>query len=100
MTLYESATGAVAPWNSLDAESEHYQLPPQQSIDVCLSCTHCESYCDCCSEWNTVKVGRPRAKVDREALSELLRLKLCNADICAALGINKRTLQRLKKTID
>ena len=100
MTMYESAAGAIRPWYSLDAESEYYELPSKQSVDVCLSCRHCASRCDSCSDWNTARIGRPRKSVDMDELSELLRLKRCNADICAALGISERTLQRLKKTIN
>ncbi len=100
MTMYESAAGAVRPWNSLDAESEFYELPQQQSIEVCLTCKHCASRCDNCPDWNTTGIGRPRKTVDTKKLSELLRLKRCNAEVCSALGISERTLQRLKKTID
>ena len=100
MTMYESAAGAVLPWNSTDCESEYYELPPMQSVEVCLNCTHCASYCENCSDWNTARSGRPRKRVDTEALAEMLRLKRCNAEICGVLGISERTLQRLKKTID
>lgn len=99
-TLYESAAGAVLPWNSLDAVSGQFDALPQQSIDVCLMCIHAASHCDNCGEWNTAKTGRPRKEVDTELLRDMLRLKRCNRDICMALGVSERTVQRLKKTLN
>lgn len=99
MTLYESASGAVRPWNSLDAESEYYSGSPQQSIKICLNCKHCASRCDNCSDWNTARVGRPMKTVDSALFLEMMHLKRRNAEMCAALGVSKRTLQRRKKIL-
>lgn len=99
-TLYESAAGACLPWNSIDAVSDRFDALPQQSIDICLMCSHAASHCDHCGEWNTRKTGRPRKDIDTELLREMLRMKRCNADICAALGVSERTVQRLKKSLN
>lgn len=100
MTLSESAARAVLPWNSLDAVSDQFDALPQQSIDICLMCCHAASRCDHCGEWNTTKIGRPRKEIDTELLREMLRLKRCNREICAAFGVSERTVQRLKKTLN
>lgn len=97
MTLAESAAGAVLPWNSIDAESAFFETLPQQNIEVCLMCQHCASYCETCGEWGKKKSGRPRKEIDYEKLDELLRLRKCNAEICAALGISAGTLRQAKK---
>jgi len=100
MTLSESAAGAVLPWNSLDAVNENYDALPQQSIDICLMCQHSASHCENCGDWNTRKTGRPRKEVDTELLKEMMKLKRCNKEMCAALGVNERTLQRIKKALN
>ena len=99
-TLYESAAGACLPWKSIDAVSEEFDALPQQSIDVCLMCSHSASHCDNCGEWNTKKTGRPRKDIDTELFREMLHLKRCNKEICKALRVSERTVQRLKKTIN
>lgn len=100
MTLAESAAGATLPWNSIDADSAMFDALPQQSIDICLMCEHSSAYCDMCSEWNTKKVGKPRKEIDRDLFLEMVRLKRCNNEICNALGISIRTVQRLKKAMN
>lgn len=102
MTLTESAAGAVLPWFSLEAKSEEldYERLPQQNIDVCLMCTHSANHCDICADWAKKKPGRPRANIDTELLKEMMKLRRCNEEMCKALGINKRTLQRIKKTLN
>lgn len=97
MTLVESAQGAVYPWNSLDAGEPLYNELPQQSIDICLMCPHHAEYCDTCSDWRTDKRGRPKAKIDYEMLREMMKLRRCNREICAALGVGKDTLIKAKK---
>ena len=99
-TLYESAAGACLPWKSIDAVSDQFDALPQQSIDICLMCRHAASHCEHCGDWNTRKTGRPRKDIDTELLCEMLRLKRCNKDICAALGVSERTVQRLKKSLN
>ena len=100
MTLYESAAGAVMPWNSIDADDAMFDALPQQSIDICLNCSHAASHCENCGDWNTKKTGRPRKQIDTELLHEMLRLKRCNKDICTALGVSERTVQRIKKALN
>ena len=99
-TLYESAAGAVLPWNSIDAVSDMFDALPQQSIDFCLNCAHSASHCENCGDWNLKKTGRPRKVTDTEMLREMLRLKRCNKDICTALGVSERTVQRMKKALN
>ena len=101
MTLIKSAERSTRPWFSLDAMSdeEPFEKLPQQSIDICLMCEHCASYCDNCREWSGVKQGRPQKEIDTEKLLEMMKLKRCNKDICKALGVSERTLQRIKKAI-
>lgn len=99
MTLTESAAGAVLPWNSLDAVGETIYTLPQQNIDICLMCKYSSAHCENCGDWNTRKVGRPRKEIDTELLKEMLKLRRCNKEICAALGVNERTLQRIKKAL-
>lgn len=102
MTLTDSAAGAIRPWFSLDAvcADNDFERLPQQSIDVCLMCPHCASHCDHCGEWNTKHHGRPRKEIDTDLLKEMLRLKRCNKEVCTALGISVKTLQRVKKTLN
>lgn len=91
---------AVRPWFSLDAVTKNdFERLPQQKIEVCLMCQHCASHCDICDEWNVGGRGRPRKEIDTVKLAEMLRLRRCNRDICTALGISERTLQRAKKTL-
>ena len=100
MTLQESAAGAVLPWNSIDAENSMFGALQQKSIDVCLSCRHCASHCENCGDWNTKKAGRPRREYDAEQLREMLTLRRCNKEICAALGVSERTLRRMKTALN
>lgn len=100
MTLAESAAGACLPWNSIDAESDLFDALPQQSIDICLMCSHCADHCDHCGEWNAKRHGRPRKEIDTDLLREMLTLKKCNREICAALGISTRKLQYMKKEMN
>lgn len=99
MTLMESAAGATLPWNSIDAASAMFDALPQQSIDICLMCPHHAEHCDVCSDWNTEKRGRPKAKIDYDMLREMMKLRRCNREICAALGVSERTVQKLKKEL-
>lgn len=96
MTLVESARSAVYPWNSIDAGDPLYNALPQQNIDICLMCPHCAEHCDNCSEWNADKRGRPKASIDYEMLREMMKLRRCNRELCAAFGVSKRTIQRIK----
>ena len=100
MTLSESAAGAVLPWFSLDAVNDNYDALPQQSIDICLMCERCASHCDHCGDWNTKRMGRPRKEIDTELLKEMMKLKRCNKEMCAALGVSERTLQRAKRALN
>ncbi len=106
MTLYESAAGATLPWNSIDAGSPLIDALlidalPQQQIDICLMCPHHADACDKCDgEGNLRKTdGRPQAEFDRPLLLEMMRLKRSNVEMCAALGISRRTLFRAKRQI-
>ena len=101
MKVADGAFGAVRPWNSLDAGKPITNALPQQEIDRCLSCTYCADACDRCDGKGNLagERGRPRAQYDAELLRELLRLKRCRADICAALNISTRTLARAKSEI-
>ena len=101
MTLKESAERAVLPWNSMEAESTiSFDALPQQSIDICLMCQHCASHCDICYEWNTRRSGRPKKEIDYDKLREMMALKRCNKEMCAALGVSKNTLIRAKKLLN
>ena len=100
MTLYESASGAVWPWNSIDAGEPLLDALPQQEIEVCLMCEYCADACDHCDgKGNLTSRGRPPASYDAAQLLEMMRLKRCNKDMCAALGISRKTLLKAKKAI-
>lgn len=100
-TLYESAAGAVMPWNSIDAKTKIFGEIPQQDIEICLMCRHHDGACDSCDgKGNVTKKGRPKKEIDTDLLRELLRLKRCNADCCAALKISGGTLQKAKKKLN
>lgn len=104
MTLYESAGGAVRPWNSLDAMREIRECAdvPQQEIEVCLNCPLCADACDRCDGTGSLKKarpGRPKKDYDSALLLEMMRLKRCNAEMCAALGVGRSTLVALKKQL-
>lgn len=98
-TLCESAMSAVMPWNSIDAGDPLINALPQQSIDICLRCPHNSDHCEECRDWQTTKLGRPRIEIDTALLREMLTLKRCEADMCAALGVSRRTLARAKKRL-
>ena len=100
MTLVESAKSAVLPWNGPDAGETLFSALPQQSIDICLMCPHHAEHCEVCSDWNTEKRGRPKAQIDYDMLREMMKLRRCNREICAALGVSERTVQRLKKELN
>ena len=99
-TLYESARGAVLPWNSIDAATALETLP-QQEIDVCLACPHRADACDKCNGNGELSknVGRPQKEIDLALLREMLKLKRCNTEMCAALNISIGTLMREKRKI-
>lgn len=104
MSLYDAARGASLPWNSKDAPrkraSPSFDSLPEQNIEICLNCQLCASSCDRCDGYGnlTGKRGRP-STIDTDQLREMLTLKRCNREICTALGISARTLQRAKKQI-
>ena len=98
MTLAESASRAVLPWNSLDAENPLFETLPQQRIDICLMCPHSASHCDNCNDYTRLK-RRPKAKIDTELLKEMLRLRRCNKEMCEALKISEPTLIKAKKKL-
>lgn len=100
LSLYESAQGAVMPWNSLDALTALETLP-QQDIDICLMCPHHADACDNCDGTGGLSdgKGRPTKDIDLALLREMLRLKRCNAEMCAALNISIGTLKREKRKI-
>ena len=100
MTLAESAAGAVLPWNSIEAESALFEALPQQSIDVCLMCSHSSAHCEHCGDWRTEKRGRPRKEIDYDKLKEMMALKRCNKEMCAALGVSLTTLQEAKRILN
>lgn len=102
MTMVESARSAVLPWKSVDAATIMDSPLPQQDIDICLCCEHCSDACDRCDGRGNIsrKQGRPRAEIDVERLRDLLRLRLCNKEICAALGVSASTLLRTKKRME
>lgn len=104
MTLYDSAFGAALPWNSVDAlrPVREYADVPQQEIEVCLNCPLCADACDRCDGTGNLKKaspGRPKKEYDSALLLEMMRLKRCNAEICAALGVGRSTLVTLKKNL-
>ena len=103
MTLLDSARNAVLPWFSLEAEPEQddFERLPQQRIEICLMCEHCASACDKCDGDGHLRNerGRPRKDIDASLLREMMHLRKCNASMCAALGISKRTLARAKNQI-
>ena len=103
---YEKPIGAVLPWFSIDAKSDinDWEKLPQQRIDVCLMCQHCASACDRCDGVGNLKSerkakGRPKKEIDTELLREMMQLRKCNSQMCAALGISNRTLVRAKNRI-
>ena len=97
--LISSAQSAVRPWSSIDAQTVDDWDIPQQNIDVCLNCELCADKCDNCHRWNATANGRPRKEIDMDLLAEMLSLRKCNKEMCAALGVSKATLQRAKKEI-
>ena len=101
MTLYESASRATLPWRSIDAEqSVSFETLPQQEIDVCLMCPHRADACARCNGTGILaERGRPKKEIDIALLREMLKLKRCNRDMCAALNVSERTLQKAKKEI-
>ena len=100
-TLYIGAQKAVRPWNSVDAGEPIRHELPQQKIEICLCCPLCADSCDFCDGNRFVKQkrGRRKADVDTELLREMLVLRKCNREMCAALNVSKATLTRYKKQI-
>ncbi len=101
MTLYECAAGARLPWRSTDAGTPAINTLPQQEIDVCLMCQHHANACDRCDGSGNLKraAHRPPKEYDAALLRDMLRLRKCNAEMCAALGLSKNTLAKAKKRI-
>lgn len=100
-TLTESASRATAPWRSLDAGRSAYpdfERLPQQEIDVCLACRYSAKYCDTCDGAKKDR-GRPRIEIDALRLKEMLKLRRCNTEMCAALGVSEKTLIKAKNKI-
>ena len=101
-TLYDTLQRTVPPWRSLDAVSGSFPSLPQQDIDICLCCEHCAEACDRCDGRGNLTAptgrspGRPRKEIDTATLRRMLRLRRCNREICAALGVSERTLRNLK----
>lgn len=102
-TLYEKLSLSVPPWRSLEAisafkDDDPLLALPQQEIDVCLMCEHCADACDRCDGKGNLgqKRGRPAKEIDTAKLRDLLRLRVCNREMCAALGVGERTLQKYK----
>ena len=100
-TILEMAGGACLPWNSTDAgKPVRFEQLPQQNIDLCLMCPLHAGSCDSCDGHMNVKaIGRPKVEVDTQLLREMMKLKRTNAAMCAALGISKTTLVKLKKEL-
>ena len=99
-TLVEQAAGAVRPWHSPDAGDDPFSSLPQQSIDICLMCRHCADACDSCDgSGNVSKRGRPTKEIDTALLKEMLKLRRCNKEMCAALGVSERKLRELKNKV-
>lgn len=98
MTLAESARNAVLPWFSTDADVgiKLFEVLPQQEIDVCLQCELCAESCDKCDGRGNLSKGRGRSvkEIDTELLRSMLRLRRCREEMCSALGVSKRTLDR------
>lgn len=104
LTLYDRTQNAVLPWYSPDAESDFYEFErlPQQKIEVCLLCPLQATDCARCDGQRNLKRerrGRPKIEIDTEQLREMMRLRLCNKEMCAALGVKRDTLIRAKKLI-
>ena len=100
--LYRMVSGAVRPWHSLDAIADcGISKLPQQEIDVCLMCPLHADACDKCDGHGNLRRGRgnPPKEIDTEKLMEFMRLKRCNKECCAALGISKTTLLKAKKQL-
>lgn len=102
-SLYQSAAGAVRPWNGIDAKTPvmRFQRLPQQDIDVCLKCRYATPECDRCDGKGNLsnRPGHPRAEIDTDKLRELMRLKRCNRECCAVLGVSATTVKKYKRMI-
>lgn len=99
---------AKAPWSSLDAISAYtFTVTPQEEIDFCLSCRHCDGSCDRCDGRGNLRMhkngslcrGRPGAEIDTALLLEMLAMNRRNKEMCAALGISEPTLIKAKKRL-
>lgn len=100
MTLEQSASRAVLPWRSIDAQTPLFDALPQQKIDICLMCPYHADACDKCDGNRNLKEkskGRPKAEIDYTLLREMMKLKRANKDICKALEISIGTLKKIKR---
>lgn len=97
--LNNGVVSAVLPWFSTDANAPiRKNAISQQRIEICLNCQHCAEHCEECREWSG-KTGRPKKQIDTALLREMLTLRACNEEMCAALGVSTPTLIKAKKQI-
>lgn len=104
------AISAVRPWSSIDAESgtvfDRAMLPQpdEQEVRVCLMCEHCADACDICDGLGNLtqkrRAGRQPLDIDLDLLRDMMRLRRCNREMCAALGVGDTTLRRYKKKVN
>ena len=105
MSYYERASSAVLPWNSIDAGIPLTNKIPQQDIDVCLMCPHHADACNHCDGNRKISMpvhngrGRPAINIDPDVLAEMLKLKMCNSEICTKLGVSRSKLMKEKSKL-
>ena len=100
--MYIKPLGAVRPWDSVDAiVLFSYKLPPQCEIDICLNCPLKRECCEVCDGKRNLskKVGRVKVTVNMGLLRKLCEERRGDKEICARLGISKRTFYNRKKLL-
>lgn len=88
---------ATMPWRSPDAVCEKdVPTTPQQNIDRCLCCQFAQNACDRCDGSGNLKAMRT-ATYDLELLRDMLRTRVCKAQIARNIGVSRMTVYRAAK---
>lgn len=100
--LVKAAMTARLPWFSPDAEPEYiFQTDPPELIEKCCHCT--ESDCvNCIAERKYEPTGKSKGKprkAEQTAFIQLITEGLSVKQVCAALGIGRRTFYNYKNKI-
>lgn len=91
-TLCEEIYTARRPWETTDAATM-MKCTDQSAIDRCLCCCHASSACDYCDGRGNVRI--PKKQENLDTLRELMKLRLCHAEMARKMQVSRPTLYRM-----